>query len=142
MSKPEKISIREFSDSDYNQLMELWIHLGLSRPERGDDLQIIRRTLDRGGKLLLAEHESKVIATAWITNNGRRLYLHHMGVAEQYQRQGVGKMLMKEVNAFASQQKMQIKLEVHQSNLGARRLYKEFGFKLLDGYDVFIRREV
>lgn len=136
----QEITIRDFQGGDYPGLMDLWAKLGLSRPERGDDLKVIEETLRLGGKLLVAESENKIIGSAWITNNGRRLYLHHMGVARDLQRQGIGQMLMDFVNDFAAEKKLQIKLEVHQENQNAQKLYRSNGFTLLEGYDVLIRR--
>ncbi|HKK09353.1 MAG TPA: GNAT family N-acetyltransferase, partial [Bacteroidales bacterium] len=75
-----------------------------------------------------------------ITNNGRRLYLHHMGVLGDLQGQGIGQMLMDFVNDFAAEKQLQIKLEVHQKNQNAQKLYRSNGFTLLEGYDVLIRR--
>lgn len=135
-------SIRDFQPEDYNKLITLWQELGLGRPERGDDLEVIRETLRRGGKLLIMEEKGQLVGTAWITNNGRRLYLHHMGIREELQGKGHGKMLMKPVLDFAREQGMQIKLEVHEQNPAARKLYEEFGFKELDGYRVLINRNV
>ncbi len=133
--------IRDFYEDDYPELIKFWASLNLSRPEREDDLQIIEKTIHLGGKLLIAELDRKIIGSAWITNNGRRLYLHHMGVSSEFQTQGVGTAIMHYVNAFASEMKMQIKLEVHKENVAAQKLYRKFGFKALDGYDVLIRRE-
>lgn len=136
-----ELIIRDFHKDDYPELMKFWESLNLSRPERGDDLQIINKTIALGGKLLIAEHKDRIIGSAWITNNGRRLYLHHMGVLPKYQGQGAGSAIMHYVNAFASEMKMQIKLEVHQENIAAQKLYRKFGYKALEGYDVLIRRE-
>ena len=136
----QEITIRDFQEEDYLALMDLWTKLGLSRPERGDDLKVIEETLRLGGKLLVAESENNIIGSAWITNNGRRLYLHHMGVLGDLQGQGIGQMLMDFVNDFAAEKQLQIKLEVHQKNQNAQKLYRSNGFTLLEGYDVLIRR--
>lgn len=134
--------IRDFKSDDYEALVKLWKELGLGRPERGDDLQVITETLRLGGKLLLMEEKKELIGTAWITNNGRRLYLHHMGVKKDQQRKGYGRQLMEEILKFASSRKMQIKLEVHDQNIAAKKLYKKFGFGDLKGYRVLINRNV
>jgi len=136
----QEITIRDFQEEDYLALMDLWTKLGLSRPERGDDLKVIDETLRLRGKLLVAESENNIIGSAWITNNGRRLYLHHMGVLGDLQGQGIGQMLMDFVNDFAAEKQLQIKLEVHQKNQNAQKLYRSNGFTLLEGYDVLIRR--
>lgn len=133
--------VRDFKSTDYNKLTELWQELGLGRPERGDNLTVIKETLKRGGKLLLLELDDQLIGTAWITNNGRRLYLHHMGISKAYQGRGYGKRLMDEIMNFASSVKMQLKLEVHIENDNARRLYEQYRFEELEGYRVLINRK-
>jgi len=133
--------VRDFKNSDYNQLIELWQELDLGRPERGDNLTVITETLSRGGKLLLLEHSNQLIGTAWITNNGRRLYLHHMGISRAWRGRGFGKILMEEIMNFAHAMKMQIKLEVHVENQSARRLYEKYQFEDLEGYRVLINRK-
>jgi ribosomal protein S18 acetylase RimI-like enzyme len=133
--------IRDFNETDYSSLIALWKDLELGRPERGDNLQTIRNTLALGGRLLvLSDEQQKIVGSAWLTNNGRRLYLHHMGVSKLIQGQGYGKKLMSEIMRIARELKMQIKLEVHQTNTIASHLYQEFGFEPLSGYDVLINR--
>jgi len=134
--------IRDFKTDDYDALVGLWKELELGRPERGDDLQVIKKSLSLGGKLLIMEENNELIGTAWITNNGRRLYLHHMGVKRDQQRKGYGSQLMEEILKFAASRHMQIKLEVHNHNMAARKLYEKFGFGDLEGYRVLINRNV
>lgn len=133
--------IRDFTPEDYQALVELWKELDLGRPERGDDLSVINETLRLGGKLFLLEQKAELIGTAWVTNNGRRLYLHHMGIKKAFRGKGFGAMLMDEIIGHARAMKMQIKLEVHTENDKARRLYEKYGFEELEGYQVLINRK-
>ena len=132
--------IRDFKRDDYEALGELWVELGLGRPERGDDLTIIEETIRLGGRLFVMEEKNELIGTAWVTNNGRRLYLHHMGIKPNKQNLGWGQYLLKEILAFAHSMNKQIKLEVHQQNSPARKLYEKYGFAELEGYRVLINR--
>lgn len=134
--------IRDFKSEDYEALVKLWKELELGRPERGDDLQVIKETLRLGGKMLIMEEAKELIGIAWITNNGRRLYLHHMGIKKDKQGKGYGRKLMEEVLNFARFRKMQIKLEVHDDNSVARKLYEKYGFGDLEGYRILINRNV
>jgi len=123
--------IREYRSEDYEQIVALWLKTGLGNPERGDDQKQIERTLNMGGKFLVMENEEKkIIGTAWITNDGRRLYLHHFGILPEYQQQGLSNPLTEKCLEYAEQLNMQIKLEVHKNNNKAISLYKKFGFKL------------
>ncbi len=136
--------VRDFRDEDYEQVMEVWIKTGLTRPERGDDLQVIHSTLQRGGRLFVLEDTMvhKVIGTSWITNDGRRLHLQYFGILPQYQGMGLSHLLIRASLSFAHQQGIQIKLEVHKDNIIAKNLYVKWGFKHLGPYEIYILRDV
>lgn len=138
-----KYIIRTFKDTDYDEVMNLWQQTDLGNPQRGDDLQVIKETLLMNGTMYLVEETNtgKVIATAWITYDGRRLYLHHFGVLPEYQNKGIGDMLTKKCIDFAKQKNKQIKLEVHQNNKKAIHLYQKNGFSYLGDYNVLIIRK-
>jgi diamine N-acetyltransferase len=55
---------------------------------------------------------------------------------------GIGKLLTRQSLVFAKEKGYQIKLEVHQSNVNAINLYKQFGFTFLGDYDVYIIRDL
>ena len=52
------------------------------------------------------------------------------------------KFLLKESFKFVKTIGLQVKLEVHSSNIKAVNLYKKFGFKHLGGYNVYIIRDL
>lgn len=139
----EGISIRDFDKHDFDGLTELWGLTNLGNPQRGDNLDIILQSISMGGKMLVAVNAyDKVIGTSWMTFDGRRIHLHHFGVHPDYQRKGIGKLLVKESLRFVKQKGYQVKLEVHQSNIAAINLYKQFGFTFLGDYDVYIIRDL
>ena len=139
----EGISIRDFDKHDFDGLSELWGLTNLGNPQRGDNLDIILQSILMGGKMLIAVNaDDKVIGTSWMTFDGRRIHLHHFGVHPDYQRKGIGRLLVKESLRFVKQKGYQVKLEVHQSNIAAINLYKQFGFTFLGDYDVYIIRDL
>lgn len=139
----EDISIRDFELQDFDGLSEVWSLTNLGNPLRGDNLDIIMQSISMGGKMLVAVNaDDKVIGTSWMTFDGRRIHLHHFGVHPDYQRKGIGKLLVKESLRFVKQKGYQVKLEVHQSNIAAINLYKQFGFTFLGDYDVYIIRDL
>ena len=139
----EEISIRDFELQDFDGLSEVWSLTNLGNPQRGDNLDIILQSVAMGGKMLVAFNaDGKVIGTSWMTFDGRRIHLHHFGVHPDYQRKGIGKLLVKESLRFVKQKGYQVKLEVHQSNIAAINLYKQFGFTFLGDYDVYIIRDL
>ena len=136
--------VRDFRESDYEQVMDLWVQTNLTRPERGDNLDIIKNTLSKGGRLLILEDRitGKIVGTSWITNDGRRLHLQYFGILPQYQGRGLSHYLMEESLRFAHDTGLQIKLEVHRDNIIAKNLYIKWGFKHLGPYEIYILRDV
>ena len=136
--------IRDYKEDDYNQISELWSMTGLGNPERGDNDETIKRTLVLGGKLLVivSKTSGKIIGTSWMTCDGRRILLHHFGILPDFQQKGLSKVLLKESLKVVKNTGMQVKLEVHSSNLRAINLYNKFGFKLLKDYCIYIIRDM
>jgi [ribosomal protein S18]-alanine N-acetyltransferase len=137
------VVIRDYRSSDYPAIERLWAETGLGGAVRGDNRQIIEGSISLGGRLLVAETPvGELLATSWMTFDGRRIHLHHFGVSPAYQRRGIGRLLAIESIRFAKDKGFQIKLEVHQTNRAAIELYKNLGFQYLGDYDVYIIREV
>ena len=136
--------IRTFIPEDFSQVNELWSQTGMGGAHRGDNLEIIQQTIESGGKLLVMEEIStqKIIGTSWLTNDKRRIYLHHFGILPEYQDKGLSKPLMIESMKFAKETGLQVKLEVHRDNSRAINLYEKMGFKYLGDYDVYIVRDI
>ena len=99
----DKYIIRDYTNDDYIGLNELWEETGLGGSQRGDNDKIIEQSILLGGKLILIENiETKeIIGSSWMTFDGRRLHLHHIGVKPAFQNQGLGKLLTKESLKFA-----------------------------------------
>lgn len=135
--------IRDYREADFPSIAALWAATDLGNPARGDDSSVIHRTLVQGGIFLVVEASSSghVIGSSWMTHDGRRLYLHHFGIAPQFQRQGLGKALLLASLARAKALGLQIKLEVHRENTAAVALYRNHGFAHLGDYEVYILRD-
>lgn len=135
--------IKDFTKVDYDELMKLWEITGLNTPGRGDNLAIIEQTLSIGGKLLtMFSEDNRLIGSSWLTTDGRRLYVHHFCIHPDFQGLGLSKALLKKSLSFAKKINQQIKLEVHRTNLIAKNLYKNYGFKYLGDYEVYIIRDL
>lgn len=138
-----EIQIRGYRPDDYPAIARLWSETGLGGAQRGDSQQIIEQSLTLGGKMLVATFaDGTLVATSWMTFDGRRIHLHHFGVSPKFQRQGIGRQLAMASIAFAKEKGYQIKLEVHQNNTAAIKLYQGLGFQYLGDYDVYIIRKV
>jgi len=136
--------IRNYTKTDYPELINLWENLGLGGAHRGDDESIIARTIQLGGQLLLMidSTSGKINGSCWLTVDGRRTYLHHFGIHADYQGKGLADLLLAESLQLAKTFGMQIKLEVHKNNVKALGLYKKSGFTYLGDYLVYIIRDI
>lgn len=135
--------IRDFEVGDFHAVQQLWVDTGMGSLQRNDDLHTIQKTLDLGGKLFILEESEfpKIIGTSWLTQDGRRIYLHHFGILPEFQGKGLASLLLKSSLDFARSTGLQIKLEVHKSNELATQIYTKGGFKYLGDYLVYIIRD-
>ncbi len=137
-----RIIVRGYRPGDYPAVMALWEATGLGGAVRGDNAEVIDLSLRLGGRLLIAELPGHgLVGTSWITFDGRRFHLHHVGVDPAFRRRGIGRLLSEESIRVARESGVQIKLEVHRSNEAAIALYRSLDFKYLGDYDVYIIRE-
>ncbi len=136
--------IRDYVSGDYEDVIKLWLDIGLGNSQRGDNIEVIAQTLASGGRLFILanKNNNEILGTSWLTNDKRRLYLHHFGIKKEYQGKGLSKQLMEASLKFAIDCGLQIKIEVHKENLVALNLYKKYGFKYLGDYDVYIVRNL
>ncbi len=137
-----RVTLRDYKPEDYPEILSLWDDTGLGGVQRGDNHLVIERSIRMGGKLLVATlDDNSLVGSSWLTYDGRRLHLHHIGVQEKYQGKGIGRMLTKASMKYARERGIQLKLEVHSSNTGAIALYKDLGFERLGDYEVYIIRQ-
>jgi len=91
---------------------------------------------------MIKEDTKLLIGSSWITIDGRRSYLQYFGILPEYQNKGLGKKLLEESLKVAKEIGLQIKLEVHKSNITAKKLYEKYGFKYLGDYIVQVIRDI
>jgi ribosomal protein S18 acetylase RimI-like enzyme len=135
---------RDYTKHDFEKLNILWQETGLGGAQRGDNARIINDSLNIGGKLIVIENTKtgEIVGSSWMTFDGRRIHLHHIGVKPAYQNKGLGKKLTIESLKYAKMRGYQIKLEVHKDNIKAIEIYKKLGFNYLGDYDVYIVRDL
>ena len=93
------MKVRPYRSGDFPGIMEVWSATGLSRPERGDDEAAVERSIAMGGAMLVMcdeEDDGKITGTSWLTFDGRRLHMHHFGIAPAYQGRGLSADLLRE----------------------------------------------
>jgi len=139
------MEVRKYRRGDFPGIMEVWSATGLSRPERGDDEATIERSIAIGGSMLVMydpDDDGRITGTSWLTFDGRRLHLHHFGIAQKYQGRKLSALLLRESLRIVKEKGYQVKLEVHRTNETAVSLYRKAGFEYLGDYDVYIIRNI
>ena len=139
------MEVRLYRRGDFPGIMEVWSATGLSRPERGDDEATIERSIAIGGTMLVMydpDDAGLITGTSWLTFDGRRLHLHHFGIAPVHQGRGLSALLLRESLRVVKEKGFQVKLEVHRTNETAVTIYKKAGFEYLGDYDVYIIRDI
>ncbi len=144
MEAENNFFIRDYWAADYPHVADIWERAGISTPERGDTAEVIENTLRRNGRLLVMVDKASdtVVGTSWLTNDGRRLTMHHFAIDPKFQGAGLSKPLLRESLKIAKEIGLQIKLEVHRDNMRAIHFYEKAGFKRLGDYDVYIIRDL
>ena len=108
-----EFSIRSFAyPDDFSEVIELWqnagegVHLG-----RSDTVEEIEKKLDRDPELfLVAVSEGNIVGAVLGGFDGRRGLIYHLAVKAEFRKQGLGDMLMNEV-------------ELRLKSIGCRRAY-------------------
>ena len=113
MKEKNQISFRNYTPADFDEVMNLWKLTGMGGAERGDNNDVIMRTINAGGNLTLMIKNNKIIGTFWLTHDNRRTFLHHFGIHPDFQGQGLSKSLMDKCIEEIKKIGYQVKLEVH-----------------------------
>jgi ribosomal protein S18 acetylase RimI-like enzyme len=86
---------REFVMGDYDQAVALWNRIDTVEICEGDAPGEIAEYLKRNPRLSrVAEANGEIIGAALCGHDGRRGWIYHLAVAEEYRGQGVGKLLL------------------------------------------------
>ncbi|MHB1293404.1 MAG: GNAT family acetyltransferase [Anaerolineae bacterium] len=124
--------IREFALADYDAVYTLWATAGPGVSIRPSDRrEEIAKKLERDPDLfLVAEEDERVVGVIMGAWDGRRGWLHHLAVAEDYRDRGIGSALLRQVEErLRAKGCLKVNLLVHQDNEGARALYRRLGYK-------------
>jgi ribosomal protein S18 acetylase RimI-like enzyme len=96
-----EILIREMTIDDYDAVVGLWTQAGLTyRPLGRDRREKLQIEMGRGAALfVVAESGGEVVGVVLGTHDGRRGWINRLAVSPAYQRQGIARRLVGEVEA-------------------------------------------
>ena len=131
----DEILLREFTMDDYNIVYKLWENsgpgVGISRSDTRDE--IAKKLLRDPDLFLVAEDDGKIIGTVIGGYDGRRGIVYHLAVDPAYRGNGIGKVLMAEVEKrLAAKGCLKSYLLVLRDNPNVIDFYRELGWEEMD----------
>lgn len=129
------MTIRDYAQDDYNQVIELWIECGLIERH----LQVTQMQLsafqNNGILLVYTDDAQKVIGTVMGAWDGWRGWVYKLAVAEEYRRRGIGTELLNEVAARLREVGAGIiRAYIEKENEASLSLFRKRGFAAMDGF--------
>jgi ribosomal protein S18 acetylase RimI-like enzyme len=91
--------VRPFADDDEGAVVALWQAAGLTRPWNDPHRDIARKKRVQRELFLVAEDAGGVVGTAMAGYDGHRGWVYYLAVAPDRQGNGLGRLLMAEVEA-------------------------------------------
>ncbi|MFP3091438.1 GNAT family N-acetyltransferase [Treponema sp. TIM-1] len=125
------MSIRVMTREDYPAVYKLWKTVpGMGLRSLDDTEQGITRFLARNpGACFVAEAAGEVAGAVLSGYDGRRGYIYHAAVREEYRRRGIGSALVQAVEtALAGEGITKIALVAYKTNEAGNRFWEKAGF--------------
>lgn len=126
------ITYREFLQNDIPMVLDMWRSApGVHLHENGEDsVEGVSLCIRRNeGLSFIAEDNGKIVGAVLNGQDGRRGYIYHLVVAEEYRRQGIAARLIQLTkNAMSNAGIHKLALFVLNENTGAQAFYKETGW--------------
>jgi ribosomal protein S18 acetylase RimI-like enzyme len=99
--KSQDIFIRQFSQKDYDKIIELWRNAGLIfRPEGRDSSAKINQQIKNVTTIILvAEFNGKIVGTVLGTHDGRKGWINRLAVDTEFRGRNVAKRLVAELES-------------------------------------------
>jgi ribosomal protein S18 acetylase RimI-like enzyme len=138
VSSNEHIRIRTFQyPDDLARVLNLWGHAGPGiQLRRSDEPEQIQKKLQRDPDLfLLAEVDNELVGAVLGGFDGRRGIMYHLAVDPPYRRQGIGEVLMQELERrLVEKGCIRYYLLVTKDNQEALRFYEARGCQQMELY--------
>ena len=124
------MKIRIYSQSDEQQLVQLWEKCGLTVPWNNPKLDIDRKLKENSEEIVVGELNGNIVASTIVGYDGHRGWVYYLGVDPDHQRNGFGEQIMK----FAEDHLLEIgypkiNIMVRETNLDVIKFYEAIGYE-------------
>lgn len=134
------VEIRVMTVSDYDGICEVWEnHRGTNPVDDSYDgfAKYLRRNPTTS---FVAEDNGKIVGTILAGHDGRRGLFHHVSVLPEYQKQGIGKMLVDHaMEALEKEGITKVLLVVFKDNDNGNAFWEHLGFTVRE--DLYYRNK-
>ncbi|OGO06432.1 MAG: hypothetical protein A2Y92_00080 [Chloroflexi bacterium RBG_13_57_8] len=126
-----KYKIAEMKLNRHAGLLEFWKNtkgIWVSDDDSYENLKVFFKRNPKSNFIVL--HEDKIVSTIKCSHDGRRGYLHHLAVKEEFRKQGIAKELVaKCLKELRKQGINKYRVFVLDSNPEAIKFWKHMGFE-------------
>ncbi|ESK38653.1 hypothetical protein P256_01467 [Acinetobacter nectaris CIP 110549] len=125
--------IRPIENRDIDTVVELWEICNITRPWNHPETDIFRKMNQKDDLFLVAEKDSRVIASIMGGYDGHRGWIHYLAVQPEYQRLGIATALMQNIEKrLIAIGCPKVQLMVRPENTSVIQFYEELDFEEIE----------
>jgi ribosomal protein S18 acetylase RimI-like enzyme len=126
--------IRPFRHSNEQAVIDLWRRCELTRPWNDPHKDVARKMKVNPELFLVGEIDGKIVASVMAGYEGHRGAINYLAVDPSVRRQGLGRMLVKEVERLLTEAGCpKINLFVRSSTADVIAFYERLGYTVMTG---------
>jgi ribosomal protein S18 acetylase RimI-like enzyme len=138
------VVIRPFQIGDYDSVISLWEHANLPfKPKGRDRRESIEQEITKDTALFyVAEYQNRIIGSIFATQDGRKGWINRLAIEPRYQREGIGGLLISEIEKKFDQQGILIVCcLIEDWNKGSLHFFEHKGYQRHNDIIYFSKRK-